>query len=92
MVATLEWLSNSIYILRLHDAPAAKLGDPYVWWTVIVSHEGMAEIKGADRPLPKGGAEAICRALRLHGFAGRIHKRISKGVVREVVKPLWPKS
>lgn len=89
MSCTLEWIAARVAILRLHPIPAAKLGDDYVWWTVIKLHGwGLAEIKGADKPLPPGGAKAVCAALKAAGFTKRVHARRNGDQIRMVEKEL----
>lgn len=91
MVATIQRLCfcGHSAILRLHAAASAELGDPYVWWTCLRGlGDGQVEIMGADRPVPRGGVEAINAALRAAGFTRRVHHRIAGGRVRTVIKDL----
>ena len=83
---TFEWVAPRVAIVRVHPSPAAVLGDPYVWWTVLkVHHITTVELKGADRPIPPGGARALRDALRAADYQGRIHYRNSGGTVRAVL-------
>jgi hypothetical protein len=89
MSCTLEWLSPMSVLIRVHPDADARYGDPYIWWTAgVIRPGGVIELKGADRPLPAGGARAICTALKAAGFTHRTHDRIVDGALRTVLKEL----
>lgn len=89
MILTFDWRTPRIALIRLHDADAAVLGDPFVWSAVVeIQQDGAAKIMGVDKPLPPGGARALCQGLCAAGFTHRSHDRIRDGRTRTVFKAL----
>lgn len=80
--ASVQWICPHAGLIRLHEGPGGRYGDPYVWWTAFAREGDTAEIMGADRPLPLGGPRAVVAALRAEGLTGRKYDRPGRLVVK----------
>lgn len=76
--ASVEWLDPARRwgILRIHQGPGGKLGDPYAW-SCFLARVGPdeVEIKGVCVRPPIGVRSAFVEALRLEGFRRYTHDR-----------------
>jgi len=87
--ASLNWINDSVALMRIHEYPHSRYGDPYVWWTAIIRRPGnVAEFQGADRPFPQGATKAARDVLRANGFESRTYDRRSGGSIRQVIRSL----
>lgn len=79
-----ESLGPGVHLLRVHEGPGGRYGDPFVWACTVVGDGEVATLKGAVAAPPWSAVGPIHAALRAAGYTRRRHERIRAGKVRVV--------
>lgn len=85
MRASLEIHAGTAGTLRIGEKHE-KYGDDYEWSCTVAFCDGVATLKGVDRPLTPSMIRAGRECLRSHGFAKIEFERLVDGKRRRLVE------
>jgi hypothetical protein len=86
--ASIEWICEHAGIIRLHDRPGGKLGDPYQWLAVLGRKGTAARVCGVSRPISKAGITAVAEELYRQGMRSIVQRRLGGGRDRTITRPI----
>jgi hypothetical protein len=89
---SVEWIVPCAGVIRIHEGPLGRFGDPYVWCATLDRYGERGTIKGVCSPLPPGALRPMCDELYRLGMRTRAHERRGRSgwIGRKVIKPLHP--